>query len=234
MSQAEKMPLLLSVPHAGLQVPEEVADNCLLTPEEIAADGDVGAAEIYLPLLEKTEHLLTTKIARAVVDLNRAADDRRKDGIVKTHTCWDVKIWRKPLWEETVHLLLEEYYSPYHQKLSELAHQNVFAGIDCHTMAAEGPPVGPDPGVKRPEACLSNGDGRTCPAEWIGSLAAELRKTLGGEVRINDPFKGGFITRSHGAEMPWIQLELSRASFLSNGEKSRAVLQALQNWSTHI
>ena len=44
------LPLLISVPHAGLRVPPEVADRCLLTAEEVAADGDVGVAEIYLPL----------------------------------------------------------------------------------------------------------------------------------------------------------------------------------------
>jgi len=32
----------------------------------------------------------------------------------------------------------------------------VMLGIDCHTMAAKGPPIGPDPGKERPLVCLSN------------------------------------------------------------------------------
>lgn len=32
--------LLLSVPHAGTEVPAEVAAYCALTPEQIVADGD--------------------------------------------------------------------------------------------------------------------------------------------------------------------------------------------------
>ena len=42
-----KLPLLLSVPHAGLQVPPEAASYCVLTPRQIEEDGDEGAAEIY-------------------------------------------------------------------------------------------------------------------------------------------------------------------------------------------
>lgn len=122
---------------------------------------DEGAAEIYLPLKNKVKVLVTTDVARAIVDMNRAEDDRRKDGVVKTHTCWDVPIYSEPLSDILMETLLAQYYRPYHQDLFRLA-DNVVAGIDCHTMAAVGPPVGPDPGLERPAACLSNADG-TCP-----------------------------------------------------------------------
>ena len=42
-----KLPIALSVPHAGLCVPEHLRRNCLLSAEQIAADGDVGARAIY-------------------------------------------------------------------------------------------------------------------------------------------------------------------------------------------
>ena len=89
-------PLLLSVPHAGLTIPSEVANLCLLTKNEIIEDGDEGAAEIYLPLENEVSALVTTVVARAIVDMNRAEDDRGKDGVVKTHTCWDVQIYSEP------------------------------------------------------------------------------------------------------------------------------------------
>ena len=38
------LPLLLSVPHAGLTVPSQVENLCLLTKKEIVEDGDEGAA----------------------------------------------------------------------------------------------------------------------------------------------------------------------------------------------
>ena len=81
------LPLLLSVPHAGVEVPAEAEAHCILTPAQIAADGDEGAAEIYA-LADKVEGHITTHVARAIVDLNRAPDDFGPDGVVKTRTCW--------------------------------------------------------------------------------------------------------------------------------------------------
>jgi formiminoglutamase len=222
------LPILVSVPHAGLEMPDEIEGLNLLTPEQIAEDGDEGAGRIY-DLERDVEAFVTTEVARAFVDMNRAPDDIRRDGVVKTHTCWDVPIYRRPLSGAVVEILIERYYHPYHQRLTELAAEGVIAGIDCHTMAAVGPPVGPDPGVERPAICISNGDG-TCPREWLGALAMCLGRSLGKEVAINHPFTGGFIIRSHATELPWIQLEFSRAPFLSLLEKRVRLLTALQGW----
>ena len=163
---------------------------------------------------------VTTDVARAIVDLNRARHDRRADGVVKTHTCWNVGVWRRPLSQAEVEGLLDAYHAPYHHQLTELGHSGRWVlGVDCHTMAATGPPLGPDPGRERPWVCLSNGDG-TCPQEWIETLQQAFQQQLDGPVRVNDPFRGGHITRSHSAEMPWIQIELSRAPYLSNTRKA--------------
>jgi formiminoglutamase len=223
-----KLPLLLSVPHAGLLIPDEVKELVTLSEQDIIEDGDKGAAEIYWPLEREVAAFVTTKVARAIVDMNRAEDDRRQDGIVKTHTCWNVPVYGEPLSEELVQILLERYYRPYHAKLSNFPN-GIKLGIDCHTMAAEGPPVGPDPGKTRPEICLSNAD-RTCPQDWLESLAECFGEAFESEVSINDPFKGGYIIRSHASELPWVQLELSRAPFLSNREKSERVIEALRQW----
>jgi N-formylglutamate amidohydrolase len=171
---------------------------------------------------------VTTDIARAIIDMNRAEDDRRKDGVVKTHTCWDVSIYSESLPDSVVENLIKKYHRPYHNNLRNLA-ENVMAGIDCHTMAAVGPPVGPDSGKKRPPVCLSNGDG-TCPKEWFISLAEIIEKAFGMPVALNNPFKGGYIIRHHAREIPWIQIEMSRAPFLSNREKGLRLLEALQKW----
>ncbi len=226
------LPLLVSVPHAGLRVPPEAESYCSLTPEEVARDGDEGAAEIYT-IEEEVECYVTTDVARAIVDLNRAEDDRRKDGVVKTHTCWEVPVYDPFPPEEVVQTLLAKYYRPYHQRLTRLGDRGLQLAVDCHTMAAKGPPVGPDPGVERPWVCISNADG-TCPREWMDTLRACLEERFGPNVTINHPFKGGFITRTHAAEMPWVQLELSRAPFASNQQKREHVLAALAAWTRKV
>ena len=163
------LPILLSVPHAGWKIPPEVRDTAILTDRDILDDGDSGAAEIYYPLKEVVEAFVTTDIARAIVDLNRAEDDFWKDGVIKTHTCWDIPVYRHYPSEETIQELINKYHRPYHARLTSLA-GSVMAGIDCHTMAATAPPVAKDSGEERPPVCLSNAE-YTCPKDWIESLA---------------------------------------------------------------
>lgn len=226
-----KLPILISSPHAGTEIPPEVEDICLLSNNDIIADGDEQAIEIY-DFQDKVSTFLSTNIARAFVDLNRASDDRRIDGVVKTHTCLGVPIYSEPLSEELIKELLFKYYWPYHNKLSEFA-STVKVGIDCHTMRTVGPPVGPDPDKPRPLICLSNADG-TCPDNWFFSLAVELERVFQTAVSLNKPFTGGYIIRSHANELPWIQLEFSRTGSLTVEEKRIGVLQALDNWSQEM
>jgi formiminoglutamase len=216
------------LPHAGLGVPDEAAPFCVLTSEQIAEDGDVGASEVYA-LEASFQVFVTTDVARAIVDLNRAEQDRSKDGVVKTHTCWDVPVYRPFPPESVIRELLDRYWRPYHGSLTAGANSGVRLGLDLHTMAAIGPPVGPDPGRERPRVCLSNADG-TCPRAWIESLQRWFRHSFGPDVRINQPFRGGYITRTHACELPWVQVEISRGPFMTNACKRAAVLEALERW----
>lgn len=251
------LPILLSVPHAGTRMPEEVRDLSVVSREDVLRDGDEQAGEIYYPLQDRVAHFTTTEIARAFVDLNRAPGDLRGDGVVKTHTCWEVPIYRSPLTGDLVERLLDLYYHPYHRRLTGIAEEfyrepangtpgaetgarsvrnqvrSIHAAVDAHTMLAVGPPIGPGAGLPRPRACVSNGDG-TCPDEWMNLLAELLGEALQGEVGINEPFRGGYIIRTHAAEMPWLQLEISRGDFLSLEVKRDAVAEALDDWCSRL
>lgn len=230
-----KLPFLISVPHSGHHIPQEVQDICILTPEQIYEDSDWGAAEIYFALEKYVEAFIYSDVARAIVDLNRAADDFRKDGIIKTHTCYEIPVYKEPPSQELIKKLLVQYYHPYHLKLEQLTNNgNVKVGIDCHTMAAVGPPIGPDAGKKRPLVCVSNADG-TCPNEWLSELANCFKVVFPKEqVTTNDPFRGGYIIHTHSTKLPWLQIELSRTEHISNSEKRDGVIEALNVWHNTI
>jgi N-formylglutamate amidohydrolase len=100
-------------------------------------------------------------------------------------------------------------------------------------MAAVAPPIGPAPGSKRPLICVSNAD-RTCPEAWLRELASTLGETFETTVAINAPFKGGHIIRTHADEVPWLQLELSRARFLGCAEKRGRLLAAFGKFCESI
>ncbi len=225
-----KLPLLISVPHAGLAVPPEAEPYNALPLDAIRADGDVGASAIYA-IDGEVDAFVSTDVARAFVDLNRARDDRHKDGVVKTHTCWDVPVYHTPLPEPVVEHLLDRHWRPFHDRLTDAASPSLVLAIDCHTMAANGPPVGPDPGQRRPELCLSDVNGRSCPAPLFARLRDALAEAFAPfRVAVNEPFRGGYITRTHAAEMPWVQLEFSRAPFLTDDEKRTRLLDALRRF----
>ncbi len=235
MTMNGKMPLLISVPHAGLMVPDEVRPYCSLPLEEIVRDGDEQAREIYAPLEAFVGSFHTSTVARAIVDLNRAPDDRRKDGVVKTHTCWDVPVYHSPPPESVFNTLLDRHYAPYHRDLGADVDSGAFKlAIDCHTMAANGPPVGPDPGAERPLICIGTGRGTTCPREWVDIIAGCLADAFGVDASVDAPFAGGYIVRHYGARMPWVLLELSRTTRVSIEDKSRAVGKAFMEIASRL
>ena len=225
-----RLPLYLSVPHAGTQIPPEVRDLCILQPEDILADYDAGADSIYGSLQDQVTGFCSAAIARSLVDLNRAPGDIGGDGVIKSHTSWDVQVFREFPAESLIRQLLARYYFPYHEEITAGAgNKAIKLGLDCHTMAAVGPPIGPDPGRGRPMVCISNAH-NTCPEEWLNILAACLTAAFKKKVAINSPFQGGYIIRSHAAEMPWIQIEISQSSAYSNELKRNCMLEGLQSF----
>jgi formiminoglutamase len=222
-----KLPLLISVPHFGLTVPDCVRQYCTLAPEQVLADSDVGADDVY-DLEEEIAAYVSTDIARAVVDMNRCEEDRGPDGVIKSHTCYGVQVYQEPLSEDLVEDILVRYYRPYHRRLSKYSGK-VLLGVDCHTMASVGPNLAPDPGCKRPHVCLSNSGG-TLPETWFQLLVECFSRILSEDVSVNSPFGGGYIIRSHCCEVPWVQLEISREDFLSKTEKRKLVFEALRQF----
>lgn len=224
------LPLLISVPHAGLDLPPAIAPFCLLTPDQIREESDGGARTIY-GFADQVRGYLSTETARIIVDLNRSPRDRRPHGVIKQRTFHDAPVYRQTVPDRLVKQLLKDHYYPYHRRLrSMIASGGFLLGVDCHTMAGIGPALAPDPGQKRPWVCLSNGHGGTCPTAWFEGLARALESCFDGNVALNQPYAGGYITCHYGQFMPWVQIELSREPFMSDGEKREQVLAGLRLW----
>lgn len=227
------LPLYLSIPHAGLSVPEEVQDICLLTAEQIKKDGDEGASEIY-SIQDHVLDFVTTDIARAFVDVNRAETEIRDDGVVKTQTIWGEPIYSQQLDSDLVDTLIEKYHRTYHREIHRTSDDDILLFVDCHTMADIGPPIARDCGGKRPMVCLGDCGGTSLPAGWIEMLEKSFLESFGNCVTVNQPFSGGYITQTHKESAPWLQLEVSRTNELSDGEKRDRVLHALRLFCDNV
>ena len=68
-------PLLISIPHGGDTIPPEVREMVGITRRDIFYDGDALTREIY-DFGKSVDAVIETPIARAIVDVNRASDDR--------------------------------------------------------------------------------------------------------------------------------------------------------------
>ena len=231
----KSLPILLSIPHGGSEIPQELKGLICLNSNDLFDDSDAYTREIYNLETSVTE-VISTNIARAFVDLNRAPDNlppRNPDGVIKSHTCYGKVIYPigagpdKALTKK----LLNNYYYPYHQQIQAVLNDKskpVELALDCHSMASVAPAISPDKGKTRPVICLGNAHGKSCPQEITEKLAACFRRTFSlntDEVTINRPFSGGYITRKYGRHpIPWIQVEMNRALYLEAPFFNRSTL----------
>lgn len=207
----------------------------IITKRDIFYDSDSLTRKIY-DFRNCVEAFIEMPIARAIVDVNRAPDDRplqNPDGVIKTVTTNGTPVYKKGRFPDDalIDILLQKYYFPYHEKLDDLLEsRNIRLALDCHSMLHSSPQISDNPGEPRPLICLSNrGDDQgmprigygpvTCPPEWICALAESLRHAFAdeGEIAINDPFSGGYISQFHYKrnKIPWIQVEINRELYLN-------------------
>jgi len=220
-----KFPVLLSIPHGGTQKPRELDGHLSITDKDLFDDSDPFVIEIY-DLGAKVEKVIKTNIARAFVDLNRSLQDlppQNPDGLIKSATCYGKPIYRQggeP--DDTLRrLLIEKYYMPYHKSIQQSIRElNLQLCLDCHSMASIAPKVSPDGNKsKRPMFCISNQDGKTSTSKMIELLSMCISESFEinrKEISLNDPFHGGYITKTYGNNpIPWIQVEMNRDLYLA-------------------
>jgi len=232
-----RLPILISIPHGGDAIPPEVRDRVALTSRDIFFDTDPFTRQIY-NLREQVTVVIENPIARSIVDVNRAPDDRppaNQDGVIKTRTALGKPVYKPGRFPDAalVNDLLARYYYPYHRNLERLMTQHELRlALDCHSMLPVSPPTSDNSGRRRPLICVSNrGDGQgrqtatqgplTCPRAWLLQLADAFQQVFDGNgddrVALNTPFLGGYISQTHArsSAIPWIQVELNRDLYLT-------------------
>lgn len=222
-TEMSKLPFLISIPHGGTVIPEELKSRINLSPQELLADGDPYTGDIY-DLGKEVVSQVQFDVARALVDVNRASDDLppdNPDGVIKT-----VSIFNNPVYlagyepnANDITKLLSSYYATYHSTIeSKLTNPDIIFAFDCHSMEEIGPPVANDAGKKRPLFCLGNNHGKACSEEvalLFAQCLVEAFSVPGDSITINNPFSGGYITKHYGMKpLPWLQIEMNRSLYL--------------------
>ncbi|MBF0450325.1 MAG: N-formylglutamate amidohydrolase [Candidatus Magnetomorum sp.] len=230
------LPVLISIPHGGTYIPEELKGSIQLSPLDLIDDSDAFTREIY-DIKERATSVIKADILRAIVDLNRSIDQRPPDfpdGIIKSHTCYGKQIYHKGKEPDSnqINDLIQSFYQPFHESLKNAQVQLtdvIELALDCHSMAAIGPEISKDQGKNRPLMCLGNLWGQSCSDDAMNHLADCFCQSFGfksTDIQTNQPFAGGYITQTYGKQtIPWIQVEMSRALYMTSPYFDRQTLQ---------
>lgn len=201
-----KAPLILSMPHVGTAIPEEIEAK-LVSPWLARKDADWWIDQLYEFASELDATIVRAHWSRTVIDLNRDPSGvSLYPGQATTGLCPIETFDGEPLYRSgqepdarEIEARKEVYYRPYHQALSdELSrlHKSSKRVVlyDCHSIRSAIPRLFAD---KLPVFNLGTNSGASAAPELVESVA----KVIAGSGRshvVNGRFKGGYITRHYG------------------------------------
>ncbi|WP_298577965.1 N-formylglutamate deformylase [uncultured Luteimonas sp.] len=219
-------PLLVSLPHDGTLVPDDIAAR--LTPQaRVVPDTDWHIARLYAFARDLGASVLVPLHSRYVVDLNRSEDDvSLYPGQNTTGLCPTVRFSGEPVYldgeapdEDEVRARVERYWRPYHDALrDELARLHAAHGRvvlwEGHSIRGELPFLFEG---RLPDLNLGTANGASAGV----SLQRRLEAVLAGQSRYdwvhNGRFRGGHITRHYADPargIQAVQLEISQRVYM--------------------
>jgi N-formylglutamate deformylase len=240
LSENQRVPILLSVPHCGTNFPDELADQ--YKPELIKAPDDtdwfVDQLYNFAPSMGIT--MISANYSRWVIDLNR--DPKSKplytDGRIITGLCPTTNFLGEPIYknqrnevdQKEIDRRSKEYYQPYHNKILELLNElkAEFGKVllwDCHSIRQVVKTIQPN---KFPDLILGDADG-TSASPGIIETALGVLDHGSYTVSHNHPFKGGAITRHFGKPSEnkhALQLEMTKVNYMDDSETKYDVERA--------
>ena len=239
------VPLLISMPHNGEDIPTEVAET--MTPNALSVqDTDWHIDRLYDFASQLGAYIIKPKYNRFVIDLNR--DPNGIDlypGANSTELCPTTAFDLSPLYLEgqkpdelEVQRRIETYWQPYHNALentlTEMKSQFGQAVLlEAHSILSRVPRFFEG---QLPDFNFGNANGKSCSQELIDRVLGLDFSPY--SMVANGRFKGGFITRHYGKpdkNIHALQLELSQHPYMNettaeyNNSKAAAVKPKLES-----
>lgn len=227
------LPLLVSIPHAGTEVPVEILRRLTLGAQALP-DTDWHVDSLYGVARDLGASVLVAHYSRYVVDLNRAADSTPlyEDTVPTTPVCPTRTFRDEPIYlheepdAKEIAERLDRYWRPYHDclagELERLREAHGYALLwDGHSVASELP--GLFAGVL-PEFNLGTRDDASCPRSIAESLLEMITSDGKYGAVLNGRFKGGYITAYYGKPLQKvfaIQLELAQRVYMNESSPTQ-------------
>jgi N-formylglutamate amidohydrolase len=212
-----------------------VRGQFLLSDEELQEENrklvDWFTDDLYSPIVEAGGTLLRHMVSRFVVDPERFEDDsqecmaQRGMGVIYTHGTEGQRI-RRDITAQEREALLQEFYRPYHQALTDHVARIVDSFgrcvlIDCHSYPEKVLPYELYGDSSRPDVVL--GDDSTHTPGWVRDEIQRLVTEAGYSFGLNRPFAGTIVPLSMYGDTRVISfmLEINRATYMDEEKTAR-------------
>jgi formiminoglutamase len=218
-------PLLLSVPHAGTDMPTGLEAQ-LVSPWLARRDADWWVDRLYDFGTALGATVIRTALSRTVVDVNRDPSGASLyPGQATTELCPTTTFDGEALYRNgatpdasEIAARRERYYDPYHQALrTEIArlrtkHAHIVL-YDCHSIRSRIPRLFEG---ELPNFNIGTNSGRSCARPLVDAVASECAAARLSYV-VDGRFKGGYITRHYGRPddgLHAVQMELACRGYM--------------------
>lgn len=231
-------PLLLSMPHSGIEL--QGLEPRLVSPWLARRDADWWIPQLYEFASSLGATIVHTAVSRTVIDVNRDPSGRSLyPGMATTELCPTTTFDGEPLYlagqepsEEEIAQRRASYFDPYHAALRSeaerlLARHPRVVLYDCHSIRSRIPRLFEG---ELPQFNIGTNDGRSCDPRLAAAVQQACAQSGFSHV-LNGRFKGGYITRSLGEPargLHAVQMELACRGYLQ--EPTGAVHE--DNWPT--
>lgn len=227
-----EVPILLSVPHCGTHIPDELRGQYIPEKIKFMDDTDWFVDKLYGFAPAMGIGMVAAHTSRWVIDLNRhpKSEPLYSDGRVITGLCPVTDFLGNSIYADQrvsvaasdIAQRVETFYTPYHQAIAnKLAELKAKFGVallwDCHSIRQYVPAIHPE---KFPDLILGDADG-TSASPGVIELTLKMLEQSGRGVRHNHPFKGGHITRHFGMpsqNIHALQLEMTKVNYMNDVE----------------
>lgn len=220
------VPLLVSFPHVGTEIPDEIAQR--LTPAALQrADADWHLPRLYDFVRELGASTLAARYSRIVIDLNRPPEDSNlypgqdTTGLVPVDTFHKEPLYRGAApGADEIAARRDRFWSPYHTALAdELARLQAVHGVavlwDAHSIASVLPRFFEG---KLPDLNLGTAKGTSCAPSLQSAVEDALRAQRSHTWVANGRFTGGYITRRYGRPTEGVhalQMEMCQSTYMN-------------------
>jgi N-formylglutamate deformylase len=225
-------PLLVSIPHAGTEVPAEIARRFTDLGRDLP-DTDWYVDKLYEFAVALGASIVSATYSRYVVDLNRAPDSAAlyvsnpTSPVCARQTFAGQDIYGSGSEPDEAEIAdrVERYWHPYHQCIAEelwrIRSEHGYALLwDAHSIMSRVPGLFAG---ELPQFNFGTRDHSACPEGVAQTLLHAVERHGRYSAVLNGRFKGGYITLAYGrpADRVWaVQLELAQRTYMNEAPRS--------------